>query len=319
MSEHMDVNKMNQAIRITKMHYELHYSQLEIASKEGISKSTVSRILKSAMDMGIIEVRIKNSVSDHSDLEQELLRRFPLRRAVIVPDLVGNQQILLQDVCGALANDLPRYLKNDSVLAVAWGRTLAVLAKFLPRLDRKGISVIQLSGGFSRAVYESGALNILQNFMDCTGGTGYQIPAPAMVDHAFIADTLKQDSQIHQVLEMAKVCETAVFSVGNLERPSVLYEMGLIDEEDYRDFHRRGAVGDCCSHFLNKNGDIFDKEIDDRVVGASLDTIKKIPNKLLIAVGKEKTEVVAAALRGGLADSLYIDEPTAREIVRAES
>lgn len=312
----MDTKKMNQVIRIAKMHYELHYSQLEISKKEGISKSTVSRILKSAMDMGIIEVRIKDSVLLNSTLENELIARFPIKRAVIVPDMVGNRQILMQDVCAALAEDLPRYLKNDSVLGVAWGNTLAVLAKQLLKIKRKGISVIQLTGGFSRAVYESGALDILKSFMECVGGTGYQIPAPAMVDQPFIVEALKQDAQIAQVLKMAEICETAVFSVGNLERPSVLYEMGLIHPDDYQDMHLRGAIGDCCSHFLNKDGEIFDKTMDDRVVGASLETIKKIPNKLLVVSGKEKVDVITAALKGGLADSLYIDAPTAEEIVR---
>ena len=311
-----DSNKLTQIIRIAKMHYELHYSQLEIAAKEGISKSTVSRILKSAMDEGIIEVRIKDAILSNSALEKDLIARFPITRAVLVPDLLGNHQILLQDVCAALAEDLPRYIKNDSVVGIAWGHTLAVLAKQLKRIKRTGVSVIQFSGGFSRAIYESGALDIIKNFVECVGGTGYQIPAPAMVDQAFIADALKQDSQIRHVLDLAERCQTAVFSVGNLERPSVLYEMGVISEVDYLDFRRRGAVGDCCSHFLNENGQLFDVELDKRVVGTSLDTIKKIPNKLMIVCGKEKTEVITAALKGGLVDSLYIDVPTAEEIVR---
>ena len=86
----MDAAKMNQAIRIAKLYYELHYNQLEIAAREGISKSSVSRILKNAMDMGIIEVRIKDSVLANGNLENELIARFPIKRAIIVPDLVGN-------------------------------------------------------------------------------------------------------------------------------------------------------------------------------------------------------------------------------------
>lgn len=250
----MDAAKMNQAIRIAKLYYELHYNQLEIAAREGISKSSVSRILKNAMDMGIIEVRIKDSVLANGNLENELIARFPIKRAIIVPDLVGNSQILMQDVCAALAEDLPRYIKNDSVIGVTWGHALAVLAQQLP--------------------------------------------------------------QIHEILEMAEVCQTAIYSVGNLERPSIVYEMGLIDENDYKDFSRRGAVGDCCSHFIKQNGELFDKKIDARVVGASLETIKKIPNKLVVAVGKEKEKIITAALQGGLVDSLYIDEPTAELIVR---
>ena len=230
----MDAAKMNQAIRIAKLYYELHYNQLEIAAREGISKSSVSRILKNAMDMGIIEVRIKDSVLANGNLENELIARFPIKRAIIVPDLVGNSQILMQDVCAALAEDLPRYIKNDSVIGVTWGHALAVLAQQLPKIKRSGVSVIQLTGGFSRAIFESGALDVLKRFVDSVGGTGYQIPAPAMVAESSIVEALKKDPQIHEILEMAEVCQTAIYSVGNLERPSIVYEMGLIDENDYK-------------------------------------------------------------------------------------
>ena len=312
----LDTKKLQQIIKIAKMHYELHYSQLEIAKEEGMSKSTVSRLLKTAMDEGIIEVRIKESILMNSSLESDLLARFPISRAVLIPDLLGNPQVLLRDICLALAKDLPRYVKNDSIVGVAWGNTMAVLAGHLNKMKRTGVSVIQLTGGFSRAIYESGALDILRSFVDCTGGTGYQIPAPAMVDTAYLANALKEDSQIRNILDMAEQCQTAIFSVGNLERPSVLYEMGVISDEEYVDFRQRGAVGDFCSHILDRNGRILDKELDERVVGASLETIRKVPNKLLIACGKEKAEVVSAALTGGLADVLYIDVPAAEEIVR---
>ena len=311
----MDTNKLTQMIRIAKMHYEQNYTQLEIASKEGISKATVSRILKSAMDMGIIEVRIKDSILNDTELEKELIAAYPIKRAVIVPDLVGNEQILLQDVCAALINDLPRYIKNDSILGVFYGHTLTVMARQLPRLKRHGVSVIQLAGGFSRAMYESNALSILSSFAECVGGTAYPIPAPAMVEKPFIVEALKQDSQIARVLDMAERCDTAIFSVGNLERPSILFEMGMITHEEYQDMIHSGVIGDCCSHFLNRDGNIFDQEMDARVVGASLSTIKKIPNKLLVVSGKEKKEVIHASLIGGLADSLYIDAPTARELL----
>ena len=38
-----------------------------------------------------------------------------------------------------------------------------------------------VTGGFSRAIFESGALDVLKRFVDSVGGIGYQIPAPAMV------------------------------------------------------------------------------------------------------------------------------------------
>ncbi|MDD4692392.1 MAG: sugar-binding domain-containing protein [Eubacterium aggregans] len=312
----MDQKKINQILRISKLYYELDLGQVEIAAKEGISKSTVSRLLKAGKDMGLVEVRIKEPMLSFGDLEAQLLSQFPLKRVTIVPDFVNNPQILLRDVCTALAEDLPRYLDDDCTLGVAWGSTLEMLSTLLIPIKRRGISVIQLSGGYSRAIHESSALEILKNFAGSVDGTAYVIPAPAMVDAPFIAEAIKQDSQVKRILKMAEHCQTAVFSVGNLARPSVIYEMGLLTDAQYRDMESRGCIGDVCSHFINAQGDIFDHTLDDRVVGASLDTIRAIPNKLLLASGVVKARVICAALRGSLVDSLYIDAPTAMEVLK---
>ena len=40
----MDQYRINQILRVAKLHYELGMSQLEIGKKEHLSKSTVSRL-----------------------------------------------------------------------------------------------------------------------------------------------------------------------------------------------------------------------------------------------------------------------------------
>lgn len=314
----MDQKKISQILRVSKMYYELDMGQVEIAEKENISKSTVSRLLKQGKELGLIEVRIKEPILSFSDLETQLLARYPLRRVIIVPDYVGNKQILTRDVCTAAAEDLPKYLDDDSILGVAWGTTLETMSTLLSPIRRRGVSVIQLSGSYSRVAHESSALAILRNFADSLDGTAWVIPAPAMVDEPFIADAIKQDSQVKQVLEMAERCKTAVFSVGSLARPSVMYEMGMVNDAQYRDMEARGCVGDLSSHFINAKGQSFDPEMERRVIGASLTTIKSIPNKLLVASGTGKAQVIAAALWGGLATNLYIDAPTAMAVLKQE-
>lgn len=316
----MDLKKINQILRISKMYYEMDLGQVEIAKKEGISKSTVSRLLKDGKKLGLIEVHIKEPVLSFGELESQLISRFPLKRAVIVPDLVGDPKILLHDVCLALAQDLPHFVDDDSILGIAWGTTLETLSKLLPDIKRRGVSVIQLNGGYSRAVYESSALNILKNFVACVDGIGYQIPAPAVVDASFIADAIKQDSQVAHILSMAERCHTAVFSVGSLTRPSIIYEMGLLSDAQYRDMEALGCVGDACSHFINAQGDVFDEAWDRRVIAAPLSVIKAAKNKLMVAscsfprktqnffmqnTKKEKHERIVAFNRFSLRAKIY--------------
>jgi len=56
-----------------------------------------------------------------------------------------------------------------------------------------------------------------------------------------------------------------------------------------------------------------------RAVGTALSEIKKIPNKMVAAVGIDKVPAVLAALEGGMVDKLYIDQPAAAEIMRRKT
>lgn len=311
----MEQSKENQILRVAKMYYELKMGQQDIGKKENISKSTVSRLLKNAIDMGFVEVRIVQPNHTTLDLESEFTGRFGIKKAVIISDIVENDDVLLQDVCTAMAADIPKYIGDNSVVGVAWGRTMNALIQHLPRMNRDNTLVIQLNGGSSRAVYESGATEIVKAFKDAIGGDGYLLPAPAIVDTTFISNTIKSDSQISSVLQLAQRCQTAVFSVGSISENSVLYELGCFSPREYMGIRENGAVGDICSHYVDINGKIADAELDGRVVGTTLEQIRKIENKLLIAVGVEKAEVLLGALRGGYADVLYMDEQLAKKVL----
>lgn len=311
-----DTYRINQIVRISKLYYECNLGQVQIAEKEGISKSTVSRLLKMGKDLGIIEVHIKEPAMMYTDLEDELTRRFPLKRATIVPVMVDNPQIVLNDVCAALIADLPRYLENDATLGIAWGTTLESLSAMLPHFRCQGISVLQLTGGYSRLAHETSALSILQRFASSVDGDAYVIPAPAIVDTPDIAQAIEKDSQIQKVMTMAKRCQTAIYSAGAFGRPSVIFEMGIIDDAQYAKMAADGCVGDCCGHFLNAQGEIFDEALDRRVVGVSLDTIRNIPHRLLIASDPRKGKVLKAALQGHMASHLYVDVKTAEAILK---
>lgn len=311
----MDTAKTNLILRVAKMYYEMKMSQQEIGVKENISKSTVSRLLKNAMDMGFVDVRVRMPEGTASDTESEMMQLFNLRKAVVLPGLIQNEEIIIQDVCTACASDLPRYIDNVSVVGVAWGRTMNVLVQKLKTMKREGVIVIQLNGGSSRALYETGATEIVRAFKNAVGGDGYLLPAPAIVDTPQISDMIKSDSQIHSVLQLAKRCKTAIFSVGAISKHSVLYELGCFSPLEYEAIEAKGAVGDVCSHFIDLNGNEVDERLNGRVVGASLDDIRNVENKILVAVGIQKAAGILGALRGGYADVLYTDENTAKKVL----
>ena len=102
----MDTNKSYQIIRVAKKYYELHMGQLEIAQEEGVSKSTISRMLQKAIDLGYVKVTIDAPVESVKEMEDQLKQTFHLKEVFVSPNLVDDEEINLRDTCRALAGNL---------------------------------------------------------------------------------------------------------------------------------------------------------------------------------------------------------------------
>ncbi len=75
----------NMVVRIAKMYYYDGMSQQEIADEMQISRSNVSRILKIARDMGIVDIRINDASVRSFMIQEQLKGKFGLKEMVIAP------------------------------------------------------------------------------------------------------------------------------------------------------------------------------------------------------------------------------------------
>lgn len=316
----MDITKQTQIIRIAKKYYELHMGQMEIAKEEGISKSTVSRLLRKAEELGYIKITLEYPLESVGEIEGQIREMFPsIKEVFITPDVVGDKSIVLKDTCRALASHLDRYIKDREVVGVSWGKTMNCLADCISSLQAKDIKVVQLNGGVSKHTNPTGATKIVDSLSKAGNGVGYMFPVPAVVDSREISDVLKKDSQVKKVLTMAEEARVTIFSVGALSRDSILYEVGYLKEKDFLVLKEDDAVGDIASRFITEEGKIANEELNGRVVGLDLEALKKKEYNVGVAVGLEKVDAILGALRGGYVNVLYTDEKTARELVKKEA
>ena len=311
----MDTKKLYQIMRIARKYYDFNIGQLEIAQEEGISKSTVSRLLKKAQELGFVTVTVNYTLGNVEDIGEQLKQIFHLKDVYIVPKIVDNDQINMQDTCRALAAHLPDYLSDNDVVGVSWGNTMNCLSQNIRPMSVSNIKVVQLNGGVSKHTNPTGASRIVDSLSAACGGVGYMFPVPAIVDSKEILDVLKQDSQVSMVLNLAEKSEVTIFSIGALTKDSILYEVGYLGDEEYNRLKKMGAVGDIAAHFFRVDGSIADPALDERVVGLDLPEFKKKKYNIAIAVGKGKTDALLGALRGGYINVLYADEDTAKEVL----
>ena len=311
----MDTNKSYQIIRVAKKYYELHMGQLEIAQEEGVSKSTISRMLQKAVDLGYVKVTIDAPIESVKEMEDKLKNIFHLKEIFVSPNLVDDEEINLRDTCRALANNLDHYIEDHTVVAVSWGKTLNCLAKQIQPLKAKDIKVVQLNGGVAKSASSTGASQIVDALTMAGHGIGYMFPVPAIVDSKLTSDILQEETQVKNVLTLAKKAEVSIFSIGALSKDSILYEVGYLKDEDFLALEEKEAVGDIASRLFDINGAIALNELNDRVVGFRLEELKEKEWAIAIAVGINKINALIGALRGGFMNVLYTDEKTARELL----
>ena len=75
-------------------------TQEDIGEKLKISKYQVNRILKKALDTGIVRISIIDPSLNVSNLEEELEQRFGLKRAIVVENF-GLSEIELKSKLGS--------------------------------------------------------------------------------------------------------------------------------------------------------------------------------------------------------------------------
>lgn len=312
----MNINDSKLILRVAKKYYELKMNQEEIAAEENISKSKVSRLLKKAMDNGYINFNINYQIKSVSDLEEEIKKCFNIKNVFICPVIVNNDSLILNDVCKALARDLNKIIKDNDTIGVSWGKTMNCLAKNLEKIDKKNIKVVQLNGGIAKNITSTESVTIVENFTKACDGVGYLLPVPAIVDNKKIADAIMEDSQIKNVLDLGKNSRVAIFSVGNVLDESILIEAKYFTLNEYRIFRDIGIVGDICTRYFDINGRIIKEDLNHRIIGITLEELKKKKVKIGIGVGITKAKAILGALMGNYINTLYIDELTAQEVLK---
>jgi DNA-binding transcriptional regulator LsrR (DeoR family) len=104
----------------------------------------------------------------------------------------------------------------------------------------------------------------------------------------------------------------ALIGVCTVKRNSLIFEARLFSEDLSREYISKGAVGVICGRFFDRNGVPVLGSADNRMIGLTLEELRRIPCRIAVAGGREKTEAMLGALRGQYITDLVTDEATAR-------
>lgn len=306
-AELSDLEETEQITRAAWHYYNDGLTQNQIADMLGVSRIKVSRLLEKGRQSGLIELRINSSYGGCLIQQKELIEAFGLVDARVVPtapDLPAAPRI-----GRAAASLLMQKLAPNDLLAIGWGEATTTTLRYMaPVFPQTNISIVSLTGGVSAYIGTTGLYGPQNN--------AHLIPTPLRVSSEDLADMLRVEPYVRNVLDMAATARFGLIGVGAVTSAATLVRYGYCSAAEIELFKRRGAVGDVLGYFYDADGQILDLELHRHVVAVRPDDLRKIPNVAAAAAGPHKIDAILGMLRGKLANILVTDEDTATELLR---
>ncbi len=315
--ENRELNPARSAllVNIAEMYFIEGKKQSDIARKIGMTRSNVSRLLKEARQLGIVQVNINYPIQENHALAQEIVERFQLNDAKII--WVGHENHLLQQLGSAASILLKNQLVPGAVVGTTWGTAVSATVDHLVVEERiPNIKVVQLLGALGSRIQGYDGHGIVRRLEEKLDAEGIYMNAPFSVDDPITAEQLMKTQAIKDTLNWGKQADVALLGAGSLELDQCSYYLaGYVSKEEILKIQNTGAIGDVCGRFVNINGEVTANDYQNRLIGISVEDLEKIPIRIGVAGGSSKIDPIIGALRGKLINQLVTDSITAMEVL----
>lgn len=305
-------------LTVARMYYVQAETMDAIAHHLGVSRSTVSRLLKEARERGLVRVIVVDPERPRGRMADLFHKHFGVQ-AHVVQVRPGASSIFRLDQVARTAADLLGDLVHDGdTVGVAWGTTTSAIATHLRPRDLNGVTVIGLNGG---ANHQTTGLpyvgSILHRFADAFRGQEQLLALPAFFDDPATRDAMWREQSTQHILRVRNNCRVALFGVGgiNSDLQSHVYASNYLSADDLQSLREQGVVGDVCTVMLREDGTYRDLAINRRATGMTPAELQRVPRRICVVSSLSKAAPVLGALRAGVATDLVIDQETAREVL----
>lgn len=310
----VDNDKQRLSIETARLYYLSDYSQQEIATKLGVSRPTVSRLLQYAKEKGYVRIDIVDPLEDLDALGEQLKKRYSLDTVHVCYSPINEYKEIQKHISKRAADYLYDTVKDTDIIGVTWGTTMHAVAEHLEQKQVRGVEVVQLKGGVSHSHVNTYAAETVNLFAEAYHTIARYLPLPVIFDSIELKKMVDEDRHIQRIIELGRQANIAVFTVGTVKEDALLFRLGYFNEEEQRLLQQTGA-GDICSRFFDKEGNICSPAINDRTVGIDLVDLRKKEKSILVAGGQRKIEAIEAALIGKYANILVTDQFTAQALL----
>ncbi len=305
-------------IKICDMYYNQNVSQQQIAKMLNFSRPTVSRILASAREQGVVRIDISGlDAIKYWELERELEEKYHLDRVLVADAPPGEEE--RKNALGAVAGRyLEQVIKDENIVGVSMGSTLYRVVSQVTRPAAGNVTFVPLIGGMGRLRTELHSNSLAEKLARIYDGKFIPFHAPARVSNPKIRTELLREASLNTTIRMAEHMDVAIVGIGYPNENSAIKATGYFEENEIESLKERDVAGDIWMQFFDESGDISRYRNDNNVVGIEIHKLQKVPHSVGIAGGIEKITAIRGAIRGGYINNLITDVMCAQELAKEE-
>ncbi|MBQ7935724.1 MAG: winged helix-turn-helix transcriptional regulator [Clostridia bacterium] len=301
--------------KIAFWYYTCGITQDEIAKRLKLTRQKVNSIIGSLKEDGIVAISIRGCERKHLEWEHLLEQRYHLQQVIITPDY-GSEELSFFKVANAAAQYLEQSISDGNTIGVSWGRTLAAAVGEMRFLKKSECRVMQLMGVQSMDGFPMKSDDIVRSLsvkLDCPS---FMLYAPVLVSDPKTKELLLNEKSIRCSMEAMEQCQIGLFGIGVLNEDAPMCQMGYLSKEDVRQLNEQGFCADIAMNPIRQDGTTDGCFLENRIINASPQCIRRMENAIGIASGPQKANAVLAVLRAGLLNTLIIDCGLAEKIIK---
>lgn len=161
------------------MHYVEKKPMHEIAKVLNISKSTVSRLVKRALDENVVQFEIAPDFYECSKLEKVIKQRYNLEDVLVVPVVSNRIKDNPIEVKKMVALEGARYIQrnitDDDIIGLTWGGTMYHLIQYLNPCQKANAKVITMHGSIANCDEKLAVETLVQRAAMAFDGKNFSI------------------------------------------------------------------------------------------------------------------------------------------------
>ena len=303
------------------LYYHDGLNQSEIAEHMRISRASVVNYLNEARARGWVRVHLDSEVFRGHRLAAELCAAFGLSEALVVPDEGADpdgSSTSIARVTRAAADWLPLLLEPGDRLGVSWGATVYQMAQQLPNIPVPDLTVIQLLG--SRPAALGFAAEACTSMMaQRLGGQCINLHVPLILSSKALRDALSNEPVVHAQLQALARCNKTVLACGTCDADAHVVRSGILSADSIAAYRAKGAAGVICGRLIDAEGQPVPADVEERMIGVSLDQMRGKDMALLVAAGPGRAASALAAIKGGFATHLATSTKVAEELLKMQT